>query len=87
MSELDPRMTPGMGAQVRVAVARVPDGIVIPARALFRKAGRTVVYAKQGSKYREMDVEVSRKSGDEVLIGKGIQPGATLALKDPTLEQ
>jgi len=87
LSELDPRMTPGMGAQVRVAVARVPDGIVIPARALFRKAGRTVVYAKQGSKYREMDVEVSRKSGDEVLIAKGIQPGATLALKDPTLEQ
>jgi len=38
-----------MGAQVRVAVARVPDGIVIPARALFRKAGRTIVYAKQGS--------------------------------------
>lgn len=87
LSELDPRMTPGMGAQVRVAVARVPDGIVIPARALFRKAGRTVVYAKQGSKYREMDVEVSRKSGDEVLIAKGIQPGTMLALKDPTLEQ
>jgi hypothetical protein len=87
LSELDPRMTPGMGAQVRVAVARVPDGIVIPARALFRKAGRTVVYAKQGSKYREMDVEVSRKSGDEVLIAKGVQPGTTLALKDPTQEQ
>jgi HlyD family secretion protein len=87
LQELDPRMTPGMGAQVRVAVARVPDGIVIPARALFRKAGRTVVYAKQGSKYREMDVEVSRKSGDEVLVAKGIQPGTMLALKDPTLEQ
>jgi HlyD family secretion protein len=87
LSELDPRMTPGMGAQVRVAVARVPDGIVIPARALFRKAGRTVVYLKRGSKYQETDVEVSRKSGDEVLIAKGIQAGTTLALKDPTLEQ
>jgi len=87
LSELDARMTPGMGAQVRVAVARVPDGIVIPARALFRKAGRTVVYAKRGSKYQETDVEVSRKSGDEVLIAKGIQPGTALALKDPTLEQ
>jgi HlyD family secretion protein len=87
LSELDPRMTPGMGAQIRVAVARVPDGIVIPARALFRKAGRTVVYAKHGSKYQETDVEVSRKSGDEVLVAKGIQPGTTLALKDPTLEQ
>ena len=87
LSQLDARMTPGMGAQVRVAVARVPDGIVIPARALFRKAGRTVVYAKRGSKYQETDVEVSRKSGDEVLIAKGIQPGTALALKDPTLEQ
>jgi len=83
LSELDPRMTPGMGAQVRVAVARVPDGIVIPARALFRKAGRTVVYAKRGSKYQETDVEVSRKSGDEVLIAKGIQAGTTLALRIP----
>ncbi|HLZ52469.1 MAG TPA: efflux RND transporter periplasmic adaptor subunit [Candidatus Acidoferrum sp.] len=87
LSELDPRLTPGMGAQVRVAVARVPDGIVIPARALFRKAGRTVVYEKHGSKFEERDVEVSRKSGDEVLVAKGIQPGAMLALKDPTLEQ
>lgn len=87
LSQLDARMTPGMGAQVRVAVARVPDGIVIPARALFRKEGRTVVYAKRGSKYQETDVEVSRKSGDEVLIAKGIQPGTALALRDPTLEQ
>jgi RND family efflux transporter MFP subunit len=87
LSEMDARLTPGMGAKVRVAVARVENGIVIPSNALFRKAGRTVVYEKHGSKFEERDVEVSRKSGDDVLIAKGLQPGAVLALKDPTPEQ
>jgi HlyD family secretion protein len=81
----DARLTPGMGATVRIAVARVPDGIVIPTNALFRKAGRTVAYVRRGSKFEETLVEVSRQSGDEVLIAKGLQPGERLALKDPTL--
>jgi multidrug efflux pump subunit AcrA (membrane-fusion protein) len=74
-----------MGATVRIAVARVPDGIVIPTNALFRKAGRTVAYVRRGSKFEETPVEVSRQSGDEALIAKGLQPGERLALKDPTL--
>lgn len=81
----DPRLTPGMGATVRIAVDRVPDGIVIPATALFRKAGRTVVYMRKGSKFEETPVEVGRQSGDEALIARGLQPGERLALKDPTL--
>ncbi len=81
----DARLTPGMGATVRIAVARVPDGIVIPTNALFRKAGRTVAYVRRGSKFEETLVEVSRQSGDEALIAKGLQPGERLALKDPTL--
>jgi HlyD family secretion protein len=81
----DARLTPGMGATVRIAVARVPDGIVIPTNALFRKAGRTVAYVRRGSKFEETPVEVSRQSGDEALVAKGLQPGERLALKDPTL--
>jgi HlyD family secretion protein len=81
----DARLTPGMGATVRIAVDRVPDGIVIPTNALFRKAGRTVAYVRRGSKFEETPVEVSRQSGDEALIAKGLQPGERLALKDPTI--
>ena len=87
LADLDSRLSPGMGAQIRIAVDRVENGTVIPAGALFRKAGRTVVYEKHGSKFEERDVEVSRKSGDEVLVAKGIQAGAKLALKDPTPER
>jgi multidrug efflux pump subunit AcrA (membrane-fusion protein) len=83
----DARLAPGMGAKVRIAVARFPDGIVIPTSALFRKAGRTVAYVQRGSKFEEMAVEVTRQSGEEALVAKGLQPGERLALKDPTLAQ
>jgi len=85
LSQTDPRLAPGMGATVRVAVAKIPDGIVIPASAVFRKAGRNVAYVQRGSKFEETPVEVSRRNTEEVLLAKGLQPGERIALKDPTL--
>jgi HlyD family secretion protein len=84
LSESDARLSPGMSAAVRVAVAKIPDGIVIPSTALFRKAGRTVAYLRHGSKFEETPVEVSRRSGDEILIAKGLKPGDQVALRDPS---
>ena len=87
LANSDARLTPGMGAVVRVAVDRVADGLVIPSSAIFRKAGRTVVYVRRGSKFEESSIEVLRRSGDEALVGKGLRPGEQLALKDPTLTE
>lgn len=85
LSQGDPRLTPGMSATVRVAVARIPGGIVIPAAGLFRKAGRAVVYVQRGSRFEETPVEVSRRNAEEVLLARGIQAGERIALTDPTL--
>src|SRR5437660_2488559 len=63
LSNSDARLTPGMGALVRVAVDRVANGIVIPSSAVFRKAGRTVAYVRRGSKFAESVGEVLRPSG------------------------
>lgn len=84
LKEKDDRLSPGMSAEVRVAVAKVEDGIVMPASAVFRKAGRTVAYIRRSSKFEEAAIEVARKSGDDVLVAKGLQPGQQVALKDPT---
>ena len=85
LSESDPRLTPGMGATVRVAVSRIPDGIVVPAGAVFRKGGRAVTYVQRGAKFEETPIEVSRRNTEEVLVPRGLQPGERVALKDPTL--
>ncbi|HKW64145.1 MAG TPA: efflux RND transporter periplasmic adaptor subunit [Candidatus Acidoferrum sp.] len=85
LPEKDARLTPGMGATIRVGVAKIPDGLVIPASAVFRKAGRAVAYVQHGSKFEETPVEVSRRNTEVVLLARGLQPGERVALKDPTL--
>ena len=80
----DARLNPGMGAVARVAVDRVPDAIVIPGAAIFRKAGRTVVYVRRGSRFDEVSVQVARRSGEDALIAQGLDTGQQVALRDPT---
>jgi len=83
LSGSDPRLRPGMSANVRVIVDRIPNGITIPAAALFHKAGQSVVYVVHGEKLEPRPIEVSRRSGDQLLIAKGLQPGERVALQEP----
>ncbi len=85
LNDQDPRLTPGMGAVVRVAVDHIANGLVLPSAAVFRKEGRTLVYVCRGSKFEETVVEVARRSGDGVLIAQGVNAGDQVALKDPTV--
>jgi HlyD family secretion protein len=83
----DPRLRPGMSTNVRVATDRIPNAIMIPAGALFHKEGQSVAYVLHGSKFDERRIEVERRSGDQLLISKGLQPGERIALQDPTAKQ
>jgi hypothetical protein len=85
LADQDPRLAPGMGALVRIAVDHIANGLVLPSTAIFRKEGRTLVYVRHGSKFEETVVEVVRRSGDEVLIAQGVKAGDEVALKDPTV--
>lgn len=84
LPEHDSRLTPGMAATIRVGIAKIPNGLVIPTSAVFRRAGRAVAYAQRGSKFEEVPVEVSRRNTEEVLLARGLQAGERVALKDPT---
>jgi HlyD family secretion protein len=82
----DPRIRPGMKANARIAVDTVPDSILLPAQALFRKNGSSVVYVASGKKFSERTVQVGRRSGDVIQILDGVKPGERVALKDPMEE-
>jgi len=84
LAQTDPRLKPGMTTQVTVIVDRIPDALVIPVQASFQKEGETLAYAWDGSKFRERVIEVGRRSGDRILVSKGLQAGDRVALKDPT---
>jgi HlyD family secretion protein len=84
IDQSDPRLKPGMTAQVTVIVDRVPNAITIPAQASFLRSGQTVAYVWNGSALQERGIQVERRSRDRVLISGGLKPDDLVALKDPS---
>jgi HlyD family secretion protein len=84
LDQTDPRLKPGMTAKLTVVVERIPNAITLPAQASFQKSGQTVAYIWDGSKFQERTIEIGRRSGDRVLVVKGLKPEERVALKDPS---
>lgn len=84
LSNSDNRLRAGMTANVRILVDRVANGIIVPADALFHKEGETVVYVLYGSEFEQRIIDADRRSVDQVLVKRGVQPGERVALIDPT---
>ena len=85
LKEIDARLRPGMSGAVRVAVGHTQDALMVPARACFTKAGRTVAYVRRFWSFEERAIEVGRRSKTEVVIARGLGAGDKIALADPTL--
>ncbi len=87
LDQTDPRFKPGITGQVTVIVDRVPNAVTIPAQAVFQKSGQNVAYVWRGAQFEERSIEVRRRSGDRIMVAKGVSPGEQVALKDPTLKE
>jgi len=87
LDQTDARFKPGITGQVTVVVDHIPDAISIPSQALFQKSGRNVAYVWTGSQFNEREIEIGRRSGDKVLIAKGLANGDQVALRDPTAKE
>ncbi len=79
----DPRLRPGMQANLRIATEHVRGGTLMPSQALFHDAGQTVAYVLKGRKFSERVIEVARRNADQLLIAKGVEPGERVALEKP----
>ena len=84
LDQTDPRLRPGMNTSVRVAVDRVPDAVLIPARAVFEKNGRSVAYvARPRGGWDERVVQIARRGQEQLVVRDGVLPDERVALKDP----
>jgi multidrug efflux pump subunit AcrA (membrane-fusion protein) len=82
VAKADPRLRPGMNGGMDIVVNRIPDALSIPAKALFTRAGKPVVFLAERGNYRLAEVQVLARNPDEVAIS-GIPAGAFVALADP----
>ena len=84
LDQIDPRLRPGMNTTVRVVVDREPDVVLIPARAVFEKDGRSVAYVQRArGGWDERLVQIKRRGQEQLVVLDGVQPGDRVALKDP----
>ena len=77
----DSRLRPGMNGGMDIVINRIPNAISIPAKALFTRAGKPIVYLARGGGYQPVEVQVQARNPDEVAIS-GIPSGSMIALVD-----
>jgi len=41
----------------------------------------------RGTEFEERAIEIGRKSGDKIMVAKGVNVGEQVALKDPTAKE
>ena len=77
----DKRLRPGMNGSMDIEIQRIPNAISIPAKALFTRNGKAVVYVAGGDDYRPVEVQVLARNPDEVAIA-GIGAATNVSLVD-----
>jgi multidrug resistance efflux pump len=87
MADPDARLKPGMTASVRIAVARYPDALVVPAQAVILVNGRPTVFVQQGSGFEPRAVVMKRRGREQVALASGVTPGERVALENPTVKE
>jgi HlyD family secretion protein len=82
----DSRLRPAMNGNMDVIVNRIPDAISIPAKAVFTRNGKPIVYVLEKDGYRAVEVELLARNPDEVAV-KGIKAGTMVTLVEAKKDQ
>ncbi|GAB2475956.1 MAG: efflux RND transporter periplasmic adaptor subunit [Cytophagales bacterium] len=73
---------PGQFARVRAAISTVPDGILVPQRAVNEFQGRFFVFlVGEGNKLTQREVKLTGPYRDYFLIESGVSPGDKIVLE------
>jgi HlyD family secretion protein len=83
LDRADERLRPGFSAKVTFLGERIPGALTIPMEAVFEHAGKTIVYARQGSSWESQDVKVRAYSEGRAILESGLAVGALVALVNP----
>ena len=87
LDQTDPRFKPGITGEVTVVVDKVANAVIMPAQALFQKSGQNMAYVWRRGQFEERAIEIGRRSGDRILVAKGVSAGEQVALRDPTAKE
>jgi HlyD family secretion protein len=79
----EPKLRPGMTAQVEIEVEEQPRALFVPLQAVFEREGRSVCYVVRRGRLQPQDVLTGPSNQDFVVIDRGLREGDRVALRDP----
>lgn len=83
----DPRMRPGMSANVKIPISKAASVLAVPIEAIFREGKKRMVYLQKNSTFSPNEVEIGLVTSDRVEIKSGLKEGDVVALSRPKMEE
>ncbi len=82
LDHADPRLRPGFTVRLTILSGQMKGVMLVPRQAVFRKAGKTVVYVRSGKSFLPRDVHVRGVNESQAAVD-GLADGTEVALVNP----
>jgi HlyD family secretion protein len=83
LSTADPRLRPGLTAQIVIAASPHKDVLYVPHQAVFMKDSKRVIFVRAGNNFEPREVKIEAEDESRAAI-EGVSAGTEVALIDPT---
>lgn len=78
---IDPRVRPGMTANLSIPVASSDNAVAVPLAAVFTEQGDRFAYVKNGGSFERRSIRIGIADFEYAEVLDGLQPGETVSLE------
>jgi HlyD family secretion protein len=82
----DEVLKPGITTTNRIVVDHLEDVVFVPLISIVEEESNTVVFVGNGSSFEKRAVELGARNDNYVVVTSGLQPGESVALRNPDME-
>ena len=83
LSNLDPRLRPGMSGTAEIIIESQKNALLIPVRASFLNNGKPAVYVQKGQHFRIRPIKVGKRNDNDIVVLDGLKDGEVVTLENP----
>lgn len=83
LSSISQDLRPGMTVSVSLTIGRIDQAITVPKQAVFRSAGKNVVYKLEKGKEVEIPVTLGFEAHDRRVVLEGLKSGDEILMEKP----
>ena len=83
LTNLDPRLRPGMSGTAEIIIESQKNALLIPVRASFLNNGKPAVYVQKGQSFRIRPIQVGKRNDNDIVVLSGLKEGEVVTLENP----